>query len=118
MNEFKPLSSIEIPRYADLATFFRLPIEKDLTKLDYCICGVPWDGGTTNRAGARHGPREIRNASSMIRTYHPNSLKSPYDKFKIADIGDCPVNPVDVQDSLEKISNFYNKIFNYFQLSR
>ena len=41
----------------------------------------------------------------MIRTYHPNSLKSPYDKFKIADIGDCPVNPVDVQDSLEKITN-------------
>ena len=45
------------PRFADVATFFRLPIIKDLKNLDYCICGVPWDGGTTNRAGARHGPR-------------------------------------------------------------
>ena len=110
MTQFKPLSSIKNPRYADIATFFRLPVVKDLSLLDYCICGVPWDGGTTNRPGARHGPREIRNASSLIRTYHPSSLKSPYDKFQIADIGDCPVNPVDVQDSLNKVTNFFNKI--------
>ena len=45
-----------------------------------------------------------------IRTYHPSSLKSPYDKFQIADIGDCPTNPVDVQDSLEKVTKFYDKI--------
>ena len=93
MTKIKPISSMTTPRYADVATFFRLPIVKDLNKLDYCICGVPWDGGTTNRPGARHGPREVRNASSLIRQYHPVSLKSPYDKFNIADIGDCPVNP-------------------------
>ena len=94
MTQIKPLSSMETPRFADVATFFRLPVVKDLNKLDYCIAGVPWDGGTTNRPGARHGPREIRNASSLVRLYHPVSLKSPYDKFNIADIGDCPVNPV------------------------
>ena len=99
------------PRFADVATFFRLPIIKDLEKLDFCICGIPWDGGTTNRPGARHGPREIRNASSLIRTYHPISLKSPYDVFNIADIGDCPVNPIDLDDSLKKISDFYDTIF-------
>ncbi len=110
MTKIKPLSSMTTPRYADVATFFRLPIEKDLSKLDYCICGIPWDGGTTNRPGARHGPREIRTASSLIRTYHPSSLKSPYDKFQIADIGDCPVNPIDLEDSLFKIKNFYDKI--------
>ncbi len=110
MTEFKPLSSMTTPRFADVATFFRLPIEKDLSKIDYCICGVPWDGGTTNRPGARHGPREIRNASSLVRLYHPVSLKSPYDKFNVADIGDCPVNPADLQDSLNKIEKFYKKI--------
>jgi len=98
------------PRFADVATFFRLPIIKDLSKIDYCICGVPWDGGTTNRPGARHGPREIRNASSMIRLYHPVSLRSPYDNFNIADIGDCPVNPVSLDDSLDRIKKFYQKI--------
>ena len=86
MTKIKPLSSMTTPRFADVATFFRLPIVKDLTKLDYCICGIPWDGGTTNRPGARHGPREVRNASSLVRLYHPVSLKSPYDKYNIADI--------------------------------
>ncbi|MBO6468814.1 MAG: agmatinase [Pelagibacteraceae bacterium] len=99
-----------IPRFADIATFFRLPINKNLKDLDYCICGVPWDGGTTNRPGARHGPREVRNASSLIRLYHPVSLKSPYDNFDIADIGDCPVNPADLQDSLNKIKEFYENV--------
>ena len=80
MTQIKPISSMTTPRYADVATFFRLPIIKDLSKLDYCICGVPWDGGTTNRPGARHGPREVRNSSSLVRLYHPRSLKSPYDK--------------------------------------
>ena len=107
MKKIKPISSIITPRFADVATFFRLPIIKDIQDLDYCICGVPWDGGTTNRPGARHGPREVRNSSSLIRLYHPVSLKSPYDKFNIADIGDCPVNPADLNDSLSKIEKFY-----------
>ena len=110
MTQIKPLESMATPRYADVATFFRLPIIKDLSKLDYCICGVPWDGGTTNRPGARHGPREVRNSSSLVRLYHPVSLKSPYDKFNVADIGDCPVNPADLQDSLKKIEKFYKEI--------
>ena len=110
MKKNKPLSSMTTPRFADIATFFRLPVTKDLTELDYCICGVPWDGGTTNRPGARHGPREVRNASSLIRLYHPVSLKSPYDKFNIADIGDSPVNPADLQDSLSKIETYFNNI--------
>ena len=110
MTKIQPISSMVTPRFADVATFFRLPIIKDLNQLDYCLCGVPWDGGTTNRPGARHGPREIRNASSLIRLYHPISLKSPYDKFNIADIGDCPVNPADLHDSLKKIEKFYLSI--------
>jgi len=111
MSKIKPIAGMTTPRFADVATFFRLPVVKDFSKLDYCICGVPWDGGTTNRPGARHGPREIRNSSSLVRLYHPVSLKSPYDKFNVADIGDCPVNPADLHDSLKKIENFYAKIF-------
>ena len=110
MSKIKPISSMTTPRFADVATFFRLPIISNLSQLDYCICGIPWDGGTTNRPGARHGPREVRNASSLIRLYHPVSLKSPYDKYNIADIGDCPVNPADLQDSLNKIEIFYKEI--------
>ena len=52
----------------------------------------------------------MRNSSSMIRLYHPVSLKSPYDKYNIADIGDCPVNPIDLKDSLNRITKFYENI--------
>ena len=68
MTQIKPTTGQTTPHFADIATFFRLPIVKDLNQLDYCICGYR-DGGTTNRPGARHGPREI-NASSLIGTYH------------------------------------------------
>ena len=110
MTQFKPLSSMVTPRFADVATFFRLPIEKDLSKLDYCICGVPWDGGTTNRPGARHGPSEIRNASYLVRSYHPVSLKSAYDIYNVAEVGDSSVDPADLRDSCAKIEQFYKKI--------
>ena len=110
MTKIKPISGMKSPRFADVATFFRLPLIRDLNKIDYCLCGVPWDGGTTNRPGARHGPREVRNASSMIRLYHPVSLKSPYDKFNIADIGDCSVNPIDLEDCLNRIKKHFNEI--------
>ena len=37
MTQIKPLSSMETPRFADVATFFRLPVVKDLNKLDSII---------------------------------------------------------------------------------
>ena len=38
----------------------------------------PWDGGTTNRAGARHGPREVRSQSSLMRRVHHVSGIAPF----------------------------------------
>ncbi len=55
------------PRYTGIPTFFRLPYEQDLAAVDIGVIGVPFDGGVTNRAGTRHGPREVRNLSSMTR---------------------------------------------------
>ncbi len=112
MNNFRPIPGMTTPRYAGIASFFRLPLIEDYSKsnLDIGIVGVPWDGGTTNRPGARHGPREVRNASSLVRLYHPVSMKSPYDVCKVADIGDCPVNPADLQDSLKKIENYFKNL--------
>ena len=63
--------------------------------------GVPWDGGTTNRPGARHGPREIRNMSTLMRRVHHVSLVAPYELCRVGDHGDAPVNPIDLADSLE-----------------
>ena len=55
---------------------------------DIAMIGVPYDGAVTNRPGARHGPREIRNASSMMRSIHPSTRINPYDLCRIGDGGD------------------------------
>ncbi|MGH6940429.1 agmatinase, partial [Hypericibacter sp.] len=70
----------------------------------------PWDGGTTNRAGARHGPREIRNMSSFMRKVHHVSRIAPYELARVADLGDAPVNPIDLMDSLARIEKFFAKV--------
>ena len=67
-----------------------------------CV-GVPWDGGTTNRPGARHGPREIRNMSTLMRRVHHVSLVAPYELCRVGDHGDAPVNPIDLANSLKRI---------------
>lgn len=45
------------PRYSGIPTFMRTPFVPDLEGLDIALVGVPFDGGVTNRTGARHGPR-------------------------------------------------------------
>src|SRR5204863_4121005 len=94
----EPLSGLVMPRFGEVATFMRLPIERDPAKLDIAIVGVPWDGGTTNRPGARHGPREIRKMSTLMRRVQQASLGAPYAVGRVGDHGDAPANPIALQD--------------------
>jgi guanidinopropionase len=103
---FKPLDSGLVPRFAGLPTFMRLPTARP-EEVDIALVGVPYDGGTTNRPGARHGPREIRNQSSLVRSVHHVTGVSPYDLARIADCGDAPINPLDLDESLKSIAGFY-----------
>ncbi|HXQ67537.1 MAG TPA: agmatinase [Alphaproteobacteria bacterium] len=109
-NYNQPIAGNVMPRFAGPCTFMRLPEVLDASKLDIALIGVPWDGGTTNRAGARHGPREIRNYSSLMRRIHPVSRIAPYELCQVADVGDVPINPIDVMDSLGRIERFYDDI--------
>ncbi len=103
----QPLSGFVVPRFGGIPTFMRLPHTEDPSGVDIGLIGVPWDGGTTNRAGARHGPREIRNQSSFIRRIHPVTMESPYDVCNVADLGDASVNPIDLMDTLRRVEDFY-----------
>lgn len=109
---FQPVSTIKQPRYAGVATFMRLPILElgDWQDVDIGLIGVPWDGGTTMRAGARHGPRQMRDMSTMMRAIHPVTRVNPYRSANCADLGDTSVNPVDLLDSIERIEGFYRQI--------
>jgi hypothetical protein len=78
--------------------------------LDIGIVGIPWDGGTTNRPGPRHGPRQMRDASSMVRRMHQTMRIVPYDLANVADLGDCPVNPADVNDGLKRVQTYFKEL--------
>ncbi len=109
-NYPQPLSGMVVPRFGEVATFMRLPIERDPARLDIALVGVPWDGGTTFRPGARHGPREMRNMSTLMRRVHHASLVSPYELCRVGDHGDTPVNPIDLHDSLKRIEGFFARL--------
>jgi guanidinopropionase len=99
----QPLDGTVVPRFAGIATFMRLPAAASAAGLDIALTGIPWDGGTTNRAGTRHGPREIRNQSTLMRRVHHASGARPFELARIADVGDLSVNPIDLRDSLARI---------------
>ncbi len=99
----QPVDAAEVPRFAGHATFMRLPAVASAEGLDIALVGIPWDGGTTNRAGARHGPREVRNQSSLMRRAHHVSGVAPFAVANVADVGDLPVNPIDLGDALARI---------------
>ena len=113
-NNYQPLASDAVPRYAGMATFMRLPFMdiNQVSDADIGLFGIPWDGGTTNRPGARHGPRQIRDQSSLMRKYHPVLKLSPYELANCADFGDTPVNPLKIEDTLDMIHNFVSRLVN------
>lgn len=102
-NFHQPVDAAEVPRFAGHSTFMRLPAVTSAAGLDIALVGIPWDGGTTNRAGARHGPREVRNQSSLMRRAHHVSGIAPFSLANVADVGDLSVNPINLPDGLARI---------------
>ena len=101
---YQPVDAAVVPRFAGVATFMRLPLVAGAAGLDIALYGIPWDGGTTNRAGARHGPREVRNQSSLIRRVHHVSGTAPFSLARVADVGDVPMRSrFDLADGLARI---------------
>ena len=99
------------PRFTEIATFMRAPLAETLEGLDIALIGVPMDLGVTNRAGARHGPREIRNASSLMRTINVSTQIEPYELANIADVGDVPIDHLfNLDEAIKYIENFYVEV--------
>ncbi|HXX39901.1 MAG TPA: agmatinase [bacterium] len=107
---FELPDAFQSPRFSQLATFMRLPHLRDPRGLNVGILGIPFDGGTSYRSGARFGPREIRNHSALIRPYHPVLRVSPFERLKIADCGDVDTNPMDIVDTHGRIERAVGEI--------
>jgi guanidinobutyrase len=109
----QPLSGNAMPRFAGLATMMRLPAATSAQGLDAAFIGVPLDIGTSNRAGARFGPRQIRAESALLRPYNMATGAAPFDTLQVADLGDVPINTYSIAKSLPLISNFYDEVLSH-----
>ena len=108
---YRPRNPLKSPRFGDFSTFNRLPYVPDLTGegtgkgIDVAILGIPYDGGTTYRTGARFGPRAVREASALCRNFNPELGIEVYEKLNVVDGGDITVNPLNMQVTLRNIQN-------------
>jgi len=99
------------PRFSEIATFMRAPLAESLDNVDIGLIGVPTDLGVTNRPGARHGPREIRNSSSLMRTFNLGMNVNPYELCRVADLGDVKFSHrYDLNKQVEQIESFFQTI--------
>ena len=106
----QPLGGNEMPRFAGHASMFRLPTQTNAEGLDIALVGVPLDIGTSNRAGSRFGPREIRCESVMVRPYCMYTQAAPFDSFQVADIGDVQLNTFNLLKSIDIIEGFFDDV--------
>jgi guanidinobutyrase len=106
----QPLGGNDMPRFAGIATMMRLPFQEGTDGLDACFVGVPFDLGTSNRSGARFGPRQIRSESVLLRPYNMATRAAPFDSLQVADIGDVATNAYNLLDSIDKIATAYDGI--------
>jgi agmatinase len=88
----------------------RLPHVEDPAGLDVAIVGVPFDGGTSYRTGARLGPREIRAQSSLIRPYSYFQKVAPFDLLRVADVGDVDAPPTSIDKAYAAIEQAMDRI--------
>lgn len=107
---FQPVDAAVTPRFAGIATFMRTQRHDVSPDLDIALAGVPFDIGVNYRAGPRQGPAAVREASRLIRRLHNVSGIAPYDICNVADVGDAPVNPIDLHRSIAMIEEFYATI--------
>ena len=106
----QPLGGNDMARFAGPATMMRLPSQPTAAGLDVCFVGVPLDIGTSNRSGTRHGPRQIRAESCMLRPFNMATGARPFESVQVADIGDVAVNTFDLKKSIGIIEAAYDDI--------
>src|SRR3954463_9667039 len=100
---YRPIDAQQIPRFAGIKTFMRLPHVTDLDGVDAAAVGIPFDTGTSFRPGPRFGPEAIRSVSSLLRPYHPFHRIDLLEALSVVDYGDVSVAPGDTPGSLDRI---------------
>jgi agmatinase len=98
----------ELPHFAGLNTFMKAPYCEDVRKVgdyDVTVVGVPFDGGTTYRAGTRFGPQGIRRISALYTPYNYEMGVDLREQMTLCDAGDVFTIPANLEKSFDQISN-------------
>ena len=106
--------SMNEPRYCGIPTFMRAPYITDFNDIDIALLGIPYDGAVEARSGARQGPRQIRDYSSMMRKIHHVTRINPYALCRVGDVGDVSFKQIfDVESSHRDIEGFIEKLHRF-----
>ncbi|MCY4321187.1 MAG: agmatinase [Bdellovibrionaceae bacterium] len=104
MSSYSEITKRSYPRFSGVHTFFRLRYQKpEKVKSHVLLCGIPFDGGTTYRTGARMAPSRVREISALGRGYHPQWNQDVFETLKPVDVGDIPTNPISIKKTYELI---------------
>ena len=106
-DRFAPTDPAVVPRFSDVATFLRARRLEASSEVDIGLVGVPFDLAVNYRTGARMGPSGVREGSRIIRRVHPVSGIEPFRIANVADIGDCPINPMNKDRSIRQIEDYF-----------
>ncbi len=99
------------PRYSGISSFFRTAHTENLAEVDIGLVGVPFDGGVTNRPGARHGPRAVRDQSSLLRRINGATGIAPFSVARVRDLGDAWIeSPYELEGALGEVEAFFRQL--------
>ena len=106
---------LDLP-FVGISTFGKRPYVSDWTKIDadVAVLGAPYDFGTQFRAGARFGPRAVREASTLFSFGHGGAYDHEDDAtylgsdVRIVDLGDADIVHTNTEKSHANIKTGVN----------
>src|ERR1700728_739308 len=98
-----PADATTVPRFAGISTFARLPTADQVDRWDIAVVGIPFDGGTSYRPGARFGPAAVRQGSRLLRPYNPALEALPFELAQVVDAGDVVCTPFGPEEAVAQI---------------
>ena len=89
-----PYGTLIEATYSGATSFMRRRYTRNLEAVDVAVMGIPYDLATSNRPGARFGPRGVRTASTQLSWARvwPWDF-DPFDRLHVIDYGDCLFDP-------------------------
>ncbi len=103
----------ELPHYAGINTFLKAPYAEDVTEVgdyDATVLGIPFDGGTTYRAGTRFGPQGVRKISALYTPYNYEMAVDLREQMTLCDAGDVFTIPANIEKTFDQISRAVNHV--------